>query len=94
MSEHTHMFTESALIARYKVLCDKRDTVYATTAPLEAELNELNAKEDYYKQLAKAKGAEIDYHLGGESWIALKKEIVLIAKILGRPNGPLATKEE
>lgn len=88
----TPVFTEDTILKRYKDLCEFRDAKYKETAPLEAKLNELNALTDKYRNEAAMVGAQIDTILGGESWIIVKKEICLLAKNLGRPNGPLAVK--
>lgn len=84
-------FNENTLKARYDELCAKRDSVYAEQAALEAQLDVLNAEAESARIKAAAVAAEIDKIFVANNWIALKKEIALIAKTLSKPNGPLAS---
>ncbi len=85
-------FTEEKLLQRYQELCAQRDLTYSKTAPLEKELEKLNAKAEEYRLKAAEVAAEIDKHLDAAHFTR-KKEIALIARTLSRPNGPLAKKE-
>ena len=84
-------FTEHTLKARYEELCAKRDAVYAAQKPLEAELAQYNAEAEAARVKAAEVAAKIDAQWQEANWIALKKEIALLAKTLSRPNGPLAS---
>lgn len=83
-------FTEEKLLERYKELVAKRDAVYATVAPLESKLEELNEVTNSYRAKAAEVAAEIDKHFDATHF-ARKKEIALIARTLSRPNGPLTS---
>lgn len=85
-------FTEEKMVERYKQLTAQRDAVYAKQKPLEEQLAKAVAKAEAARVEAAKIAAEIDKDFG-QSWFALKKEIALLAKNLGRPNGPLAVKE-
>jgi hypothetical protein len=87
------MYTEETMLARYKQLCAMRDEVYETNAPLEKALAKANAEAEEARIRAASIAAEIDKNFIAANWFALKREISLIAHSLGRPNGPLATKE-
>jgi uncharacterized coiled-coil DUF342 family protein len=84
-------FTEQKLLERYQQLCAQRDATYAQTAPLEKELEKLNAKAEEFRVKAAEVASQIDALLDANHF-ARKKEIALLAKTLGRPNGPLAKK--
>ena len=83
-------FTEDTMLARYKELCAKRDSVYAKQKPLEDKLAAKVSEIEKARLEAEAISKEIDKDFGQE-WFALKKEIALLARTLSRPNGPLAS---
>lgn len=83
-------YTEDAMLSRYKQLCAERDAVYEKNKPLEESLAKANAEVEVARVRAAALAAEIDENFG-PTWSNLKKEIALLARNLGRPNGPLAS---
>lgn len=84
------MYTEDAMLSRYKELCAKRDAVYEEQKPLENKLAAAVAKAEEARVQAAVIAAEIDKGFGPE-WMQLKREIALLARTLSRPNGPLAS---
>jgi hypothetical protein len=84
------MYTEEGMLARYNDLCARRDAVYAKQKPLEEALAKANAECEAARIKAASLAAEIDKEFG-QDWFALKKEIALLARNLGKPNGPLAS---
>jgi predicted nucleic acid-binding Zn-ribbon protein len=85
-------FTEDAMLARYQELCTQRDSVYQKNKPLEEALEKANQEMEVARVKAASLAAEIDKNFG-PNWFQLKKEIALLARNLGRPNGPLAKKD-
>jgi hypothetical protein len=67
---------------RYAELCALRDKVYAATAPLQAKLDDANARCEAARVEAAALAEQIEVAWGKEKWIALKKEIGVLAKAL------------
>jgi hypothetical protein len=82
-------FDRAALARRYHELCDLRDARYAEAAPLEAKLDAANARCEAARVEALELAAKVEAVWGGESWLALKKEIADIARFFGRvpPRG-------
>ena len=72
----------SQMGARYAELCALRDRVAAEAAPLQAELDEANARCEAARVEALAIAEQIERVWGKEKWIALKKEIGVLAKAL------------
>ncbi len=70
-------------LARYRALCKIRDQVNAKNAPLEAELEKANLAVAEAQAKAAVISAQIDANRGGEKWIALKREIRILAAGLG-----------
>lgn len=85
------MYTEDAMLTRYNELKAKVEEVYKKNEPLEEALAKANADAEAARLRAVEIAAEIDTNFGGQSWLALKKEVALLARNLGRPNGPLAS---
>lgn len=76
------MSTVDSMKARYTALCEQRDATNARVAPLLAQREELAVQADALTQEAKSLSAQIDAIRGGESWLAMKKEIGMLAKAL------------
>ncbi len=72
----------SQMAERYAELCALRDAVNAEVAPIQAELDAANARCEAARLEAAALAAKIDDLWGREKWIALKKEIGVLAKAL------------
>lgn len=74
--------TLELLKSRYAELCAYRDAVNAKIAPLQKQLDEVNA----IAQRANASALEISKSIqeirGGEAWIKLKREIGILARAL------------
>lgn len=64
---------------RYDELCAMRDEVNAKNAPLEEQLAAANAEAEAARLRADRIAAQIDENRGRESWIALKKDIRVLA---------------
>lgn len=71
-------------LARYSALCAHRDAVNAKNAPLEAELAKLNEQAEAFRVKAEAVAAQIDDNRGREKWLAVKREIRVLAVGLGK----------
>lgn len=70
--------------ARYKELCERRDAVNKVVDPLRAKRAEAVARAEKAKLEAEELTRQItDARGGGEAWIALKKEIGLLARVVG-----------
>jgi outer membrane murein-binding lipoprotein Lpp len=65
---------------RYAQLCKQRDAVNAKVAPLQAKLDAAHARINAAQADAVKIKAEIDALRGGEDWLALKKEIGVLAR--------------
>lgn len=72
----------SKMQERYDELCALRDKVNAANAPLELQLDDANKKANAAREAAEAIAMRIDSNRGNERWIALKKEIGVLAKAL------------
>lgn len=83
-------------LARYRELCRARDAVNAKNAPLEAKLADLVAQQEKLRVEAEKISGEIDDNRGRETWIALKREIRILAAGLGKipPESPAAPPAE
>lgn len=68
--------------ARYAELTAKRDAVNKLTAPLQLKLDAANARAQKAQAEANALALEIQEKRGNGAWIALKKEIGILATIL------------
>lgn len=79
-------------LARYRALCAIRDAVNKANEPLEAELTKLVSDQEALRVKAEAVSAKIDDARGREKWLALKREIGILAAGLGRipPQDPPA----
>lgn len=80
-------YTEVPILAsqfpeRYAELCALRDAVNAANAPIEAALAEVVSQMETLRVQAEKLAAEIDDSRGREKWIALKKEIGVLAKAM------------
>lgn len=80
-------YTETPVLAskmpeRYAELCALRDAVNAANAPLEEALAAKCADMEKLRVEAEALSAQIDDIRGRARWIALKKEIGVLAKAL------------
>ena len=76
-------FDRAALLRRYYDLCDHRDARYAAAAPLEAELDQVNAERERLRLRAGELAAGIEAAWGPD-WLAAKKEIADIARFFQR----------
>lgn len=74
--------TTADIPARYQELCAQRDAVNEQNAPLEAQLAAANAEVMAAQDRANALAAEIDNNRGRDAWIAMKKEIGILAKMV------------
>lgn len=72
----------SQMAERYAELCALRDSVNAAAAPIQAKLDEANARAEQARLEAAALASQIDDLWGREKWVALKKEIGVLAKAL------------
>ena len=72
----------SQMAERYAELCALRDSVNAEIAPIQAQLDEANARAEQARVQAAELAAQIDSLWGREKWVALKKEIGVLAKAL------------
>ena len=86
-------FTEESMFERYKQLCAQRDKTYSLKAGLEKRLDEANARCEEARLEAAAIAKEIDEKYLTPAHFALKKEIALLAKVLSKRDGLLATKD-
>lgn len=75
--------TRELLKARYDELCAQRDATNERLAPLKAELIAAADEAEVYRVKAEAVSKRLSEARGGMAWIALKKEIGLLAKALG-----------
>jgi len=82
MSETT-AFTPEVLRARYKELCAKRDKTNEELAPLKKELEIANLEAEKTRLKATEIAEKISKARDGMEWIAMKKEIGMLAKALG-----------
>lgn len=85
-------YTEEKMLERYKVLVAKRNENYAAKEALERKLEILNLEAQEKLAEARVIAKEIDEKYLNQAHFALKKEIALLARNLGRPGGPLAHK--
>lgn len=85
-------YTEETMLEDYKALVAKRDATYAKVAPLKEKLENVNALADKYRAEAAELAKQVSEGLGGEDHVALKKEISVLARTLGRKDGPLSVK--
>lgn len=76
--------TVAEMPARYAELCALRDATNALNAPIEAELAEVNAQIEALRVQAESLAAQIDDNRGRADWIALKKEIGALARVVSR----------
>lgn len=74
--------TVDTLKSRYIELCAKRDAVNEKVELLQPDLDAANRKVQDAQQEAARIAAAIQALRGDESWIAMKKEIGLLAKAL------------
>lgn len=65
---------------RLAELCALRDSVNAVNAPLEVELEKLNAKAEEYRVKAAEVASRIDETRGREKWVAMKREIRILTE--------------
>lgn len=72
----------SQMAERYAELCALRDSVNAAAAPIQAQLDAANARAEQARVEAAGLAAQIDDLWGREKWVALKKEIGVLAKAL------------
>ena len=84
-------YEESALkpsqfAARYAELCALRDKVNAANVAAEAELADLVKAQEELRVKAQALADKIDDTRGREAWIAMKRELRVLAQALGRPR--------
>ncbi len=68
--------------ARYEELCALRDSVNEKNAPLEEQLTAANAEAEAARVRAHALAEQIDANRGNALWLAMKKEIGILAKAL------------
>jgi len=92
MSNQEHVYTEESILSRYRHLCAERDAAYARAKPVEMALDAQNAVVEAERLKAMDLARQVEEAWGPEH-LAIKREISLLAKLLGRPNGPLATRE-
>lgn len=79
---------------RLAELCALRDQVNAVNAPLEEQLNQLNAQIEVLRLQAMAVSSAIDVNRGGgERWFALKREIGMLSQVMSgrRPQATQLT---
>lgn len=69
---------------RYAELCALRDKVSAAAAPLQVKLDDANARCEAARVEAAEIAEQIEQVWGKEKWIALKKEIGVLARALSR----------
>jgi uncharacterized coiled-coil DUF342 family protein len=69
-------------LEHYYSLCDRRDALYKKVQPLEDELTKVNAEVIKLQDKQRELSEKIDDGLGRGSFIALKREIAMIAKFL------------
>jgi hypothetical protein len=74
----------SSLETQYDELCAKRDHVNALNAPLEAELARVCADGEALRIRAAEIAAQIDDNRGREAWLALKRDIRILAPAIER----------
>lgn len=70
-------------LEKYYAMCDARDEVLKVIAPLQADLDVLNAQAEEARVKAMAKAAEIEVAWGPD-WVTLKRRIGEMAKVLGK----------
>lgn len=68
-----------ALQAEYADACNARDQVNALNAPLEAELDQVNAAIEGLRVRQAELSAQIDANRGGEAWFAVKRRVGQLA---------------
>lgn len=83
-------------LARYRHLCAIRDKVNKANEPLEAKLADLVAQQEKLRVEAEKISGQIDDNRGREKWVALKREIRILAAGLGKipPESPAAPAAE
>lgn len=68
---------------RLAELCALRDQVNALNAPIEVQLNQVNAQIEALRLQAMALAEQVDANRGGgERWFALKREIGMLAQVM------------
>jgi uncharacterized protein YlxW (UPF0749 family) len=73
-----------AVRARYAKLCRLRDAANKKAGDLEAKKEAANARSESARREAMQHAADIqNIRGGGEAWLALKKEISQLARLLG-----------
>lgn len=73
-----------AVRARYTTLCALRDAANKKLGDLQAKLDKANERSESARREANEYAAQIQNIRGGaEAWLALKKEIGQLAKLLG-----------
>lgn len=79
-----------SLEQQYDDLCARRDAVNETNAPLEQELARVCAEGEALRIRAAEIAAMIDAHRGGEAWLALKRDIRILAPAMERAKAARA----
>lgn len=83
--------TQDEMVKRYYELTDQRDALYAKVQPLEDKLTKQNEAAEQARLAAEETAKQIDKGLGGEKFLALKREIAQIAGFLRKiPPRPTA----
>ena len=73
-----------AVRERYKLLCELRDAANAKAAEVIAKRDAANERAEVARREAMQHAAELQNIRGGaENWLALKKEIGQLARLLG-----------
>ncbi len=69
---------------RYQMLCELRDAAYEKCGDLQSKLDDANSRSESARREANEYAAQIqNIRGGGENWLALKKEIGQLARLLG-----------
>lgn len=80
MIQHRGPTDHLELKDRYVQLCEWRDAVNAKVAPLQAKLDAANARIQLAQADAAKIKAQVDALRGASDWLALKKEIGVLAR--------------
>lgn len=74
----------SEFAPRLAELVALRDTVNAANAPIEAELEQVNAQAEALRVRAEKLAGQIDDNRGRGKWLAMKRELATLAKAVQR----------
>jgi len=85
-------FSEDALFSKYQELVAQRDKKLKEVQHLKDAVEKANEAANKAREEAARRAAVLSEAMGGADWLALKKNIAVLARALSKENGVLATK--